>query len=424
MLTIMNDDHQYDCLVAGGGTAGFAAAVTAAKLGLKTLLIEENGYLGGTATGAQISQLMGFAGGEAELPKKGILKDVLEALMKLHGSNGIETIYLCGDKDLDVPVIPYDSEILKKVMEDLVWESGAEVLFHTRIIASETKNGRIEALIIHNEEGLQRIQAPIVIDATFHGSVAAGAGCRWKAGDDSGTLQPGTLMFKMDGVDGERYDQVSQPERERLALQGIARGCLFVNTLLARPLPNGLYYFNMSRTKINPLDTRQWSRAEHESREQVFKISRFFIENVPGFEHAHLVAAGEFTGLRDSRRIMGKYVLKNEDVLESRDFDDGVVKSSYPIDVHDADGVSSKIVRPKKGIFWIPYRSMVTDEAANLILAGRCISTEYEAHACSRVMITCMRLGEAAGLAAALSREQGIQPAELDGRKLKKVLQP
>ena len=139
-MEIKSWEQRYECIVVGGGTAGFAAAVTAAKSGVKTLLIEERGSLGGTATGARIGQLMGFAAGEDKAEKKGIVKEVLERLLAEGGSNGIETIYLCGDPDLDVAVIPYDSEIMKDVMEDLVFESGADVLLHTRVIGTETKD--------------------------------------------------------------------------------------------------------------------------------------------------------------------------------------------------------------------------------------------------------------------------------------------
>ena len=146
------------------------------------------------------------------------------------------------------------------------------------------------------------------------------------------------------------------------------------------------------------------------------------MKSVPGFEKAYLISTGDFTGLRDSRRIQGKYVLTGEDVVEGKLFADPVVRSSYPVDIHDTDGVSSTIVKPKTGVFYIPYHCLVTNEISNLLLAGRCISTDYAAHACIRVMITCMRLGEAAGLAAAESVHLGTAPNALDGRSISKQL--
>ncbi len=409
-------DREFDVIVVGGGTAGFAAAVTAARKGANTLLIEELAYLGGTATGAQISMLMGFAAGEAEAPQRGVLKDVLDGLEAAGGTQGIQTIYLCGREDLDISVIPYESEILKDVIFELVEEAGVHLLLHTRVIGTQVENGVITGLLIHNLQGIQTVKGKIIVDASFHGSVAVNAGCRWASGDANGVLQPGTLMYKMAGVDMERYAQVSQPERKRLACKGIEEGCLYVDNLLARPLPSGTIYSNMSRINVNPLNTAQWSRAEMEARRQVRKISRFFIENIPGFENAHLISTGDFTGLRDSRRILGKYVLTQDDVLEGREFPAPVAKSSYPIDIHDADGVSSTIMKPKTGVFYVPYECLVTDEISNLLIAGRCISADYAAHACIRVMITCMRTGEAAGLAAAESAARNVAPNVLDGR--------
>lgn len=413
---------QYDVIVAGGGTAGFAAAVTAAKAGKSTLLIEENAYLGGTATGAQISQFMGFANDETEESLRGLVSDLLRRLKAAGGSEGMSHIYLSGDKNLGVSVIPYQPDILKDIIDDMITEAGVDVLLHTRVIGAEINHGKISSLQIHNVEGVQSVTGQIIIDATFHGSVAASCGCPWKMGDENGVLQPGTLIYQIAGVDADRYAKVTQPEKAALAQKGLEQGCLYVNNLLARPLPNGIFQSNMSRVRIDPLDTFAWSKAEMEARRQVRRISRFFIENVPGFEHAYLVTTGDFTGLRDSRRILGQYVLSNEDVLEGHEFPDSVAKSSYPIDVHDANGVGSHVVKPKTGVFYIPYRAMTVKEASNLILAGRCISAEHEAHACIRVMITCMRLGEAAGMAASESINRGCEANALDGAILKERL--
>lgn len=413
---------EYDVVVVGGGTAGFAAAASAARRGARTLLLEEKAYLGGTATGAQIGQLMGFADGEAAAPQKGILADVLSGLQAENGTDGIVSIYLCGRKDLEIQVIPYVPETLMRVIHRIVRAAGVEVLLHTRVIGVDTENGSISAVAFHNEQGIQRVRGKVVIDASFHGSVAADAGCRWQAGDENGVLQPGTLMYQMADVNQAAYAACTQPQRKEIALQGIAEGKLFVNNLLARPLPDTMTYCNMGRISVNPLDTRQWSEAEMDSREQIKGISDYFTAHVPGFEKAHLSSTGDFTGLRDSRRILGSYVLKNQDVLEGTEFPDAIARSSYPIDIHDANGVDSIIKKPKTGVFSIPYRAMVTNEISNLILAGRCISTEYEAHACVRVMITCMRMGEAAGLAAAESIRQGVQANKLNGESLKQQL--
>ena len=139
-------ERQFDVIVVGGGTAGFAAAVTAARGGAKTLLIEEKAYLGGTATGAQVSMFMGFADGEPDRPQQGIIKDVMDGLAAAGGTPGIETIYLCGRRDLDIPVIPYESEILKDLIFDLVDQAGVELLLHTRVIGAQVEDGVIQSV--------------------------------------------------------------------------------------------------------------------------------------------------------------------------------------------------------------------------------------------------------------------------------------
>lgn len=411
---------EYDVVVVGGGSAGTAAAVSAAKEGAKVLLLEEMAHLGGTAAGAQIGMYMGFAQGEGYAPQKGMMKEIMEGLLEEKATPGVQTIYLCGKKELDVDVIPYEPEALVRILHRIVKASGADVLLHTRVIGTVTEDGKITEVVFHNEEGIQRVACRTVIDASFHGFVSVDAGCRFKTGDDQGVLQPGTLMYQMTGVAGEVYDNISQPEKVAIAKEGIDAGVLKVNNLLARPLPNGMRYCNMSRLKVDPLNTAQWTDAEMEAHEQVKAISDYFIAHVPGFEKATMTNVAAKTGLRDSRRIMGRYVLKNEDVLEGIPFEDAVVCSSYPIDVHDANGVDSVVKKPKSGVFYIPYRSMVTEEVSNLVLAGRLISTEYEAHASIRVMITCIRLGEVAGMAAAESVKSGVPCNRLDGTLLKK----
>ncbi len=407
----------YDVVVAGGGTAGFAAAVAAAKAGSKVLIIEERAVLGGNSTGGMINMFLGFARGEYAVSTNEVFGEVLQRLIEAGASNGIVTIYINGLRDMDVGAAPYDSDTLKCIMDDMVTEAGAEVLFHTRVIGASMAGSQIESILIHNSQGIRRVKAKVFIDATFHGSLAVEAGCRWEMGDPSGNLQPGTLMYTLAGVDQDKYSRVTQEERTALAYRGIEEGVLNVDALRARPLPNGLLYCNMSRVIVNPLDPFAWSRAEMEGRKQVQKIHRFFSQNVPGFEQAVMVSTGQFLGLRDSRRVIGTYILKKDDIVEGTRFEDAVAASSYPIDIHDVNGYSCSFTRPKNGNFYVPYRAMVTG-VRNLILAGRCISADYEAHACIRVMVTCMRIGAAAGLAAYESIARSVDANQLDGRIL------
>lgn len=415
-IKVYGEIGHYDVVVVGGGTSGCAAAVSAADRGMNTLLIEEAAYLGGTATGGLISMFMGFSDRENLDKQEGFIGEVFNGLKEENATQGVNTVYLCGKKELAVPVIPYEAEALKRVLHRMVLKRHITVMLHTRMIqVIMDKEGRIEKILVHNVNGIQAVEAEVVIDASFHGNVAFEAGCDYEVGDLEGMLQPGSLMYKMAGVDQEIYNQVSQEEKEAIAMKGIEEGCLYVNNLLARPLPDGTMYSNMSRIQVNPFEIFQWTEAEMKAREQVKDISNFFIKNVSGFQNAVLCETGAFTGLRDSRRIKGQYTLTGKDVLEGKEFSDAIAESSYPIDIHDTNGISSRIIKPKKGYFQIPFRSMVTKNVKNLIVVGRCISADYEAHACIRVMVTCMRTGEAAGVAAAESVNLNVSVNQLDG---------
>lgn len=413
----------FDVVVAGGGTAGFAAAASAAEAGARTLVIEEKAYLGGTSTGGMISQFMGFRDDERNETQEGVFGETLRRLIEEGASDGIRTIHLSGRRDMGVSAAPYDSEVLKLVMDRMAAEAGAEVLLHTRVVSLAMDGDAPDAishLVIHNIQGLQRVQAKVYVDATFHGSIAAEAGCAWTIGDEDGAIQPGTLVYKTAGVDADAYAALSGHERKALARRGVASGKMLFDSIIARPLPDGTIYASMGRVHVNPLDARSLSEAERAGREQVRSIASFFAEEVPGFGRSRVVAAGDFLGLRDSRRILGQYVLTKDDIVEGTEFPDSVASSSYPIDIHNMDTETSTLVKPARGVYHIPFRCMVGN-VRNLVTAGRCISADYHAHACIRVMVTCMRIGEAAGIAAAESAAQGVDVNRLDGSLIRRI---
>ena len=412
----------YDTVVIGGGLSGVAAAVAAAKEGMNTLLVDEKAALGGTAGGAGIGLALGLADADNENNIKGVLKDLIKRLWERSAAGPIETYYMCNREDLGVQALNYDPVALKEVLDDMAQDAGVHVLLHTREIAAHVENGKITAIALHNVAGISQVSANVFIDASFHGSLAVDAGCRWESGDPNGVLQPGTLVYFTDGVDTKTFDEFSPEKRVELAGEGIAEGKLVVKNIISRPLPNGVYQTNMGRVAVNPMDAFQWSEAERTGRRQSRNISNFFHDRVPGFSESRMVGTAEFLGLRDSRRIMGKYILKGSDVLEGVKFPDAIARSSYPVDIHDTTGNSSVLKKPKTGEYFIPYRSLVANEVDNLLLAGRCISADYEAHSALRVMLTCLRIGEAAGTASAECKRRNVTPAEVDGEALSKKL--
>ena len=411
---------EYEVVVIGGGTAGFAASIASARTGARTLVIEEQAFLGGMSTGGMISQFMGFTNSEDE-PLKGIVGEMLDRMAALNSTTGVETIYLGGRKDADVKAAPYNSEVLKYVMDEMVVESGAEILFHTKVIDVFTEGSDIAGILISKDGAEQIVRSKVYIDATFHGYIGIKAGIPLQPDFNINDLQPASLMFKMANVDEQSFGSLTKDEKNALAKKGISEGNLFIDNVLARPLGRGVFYHNMSRLCANPLDSTEWSKNEIQGRNQVSKISRFLIENVRGFENAILVSMGSFLGLRDSRRLLGKYTLTGKDIMKGTKFQDSVVSSSYPVDIHDATGFGYTFVKPDSGVFYIPFRCMI-GEINNLMFTGRCISADKDAHGSVRVMVTCMRLGEAAGIASADSIKSGTDINKYDGTLLYKNL--
>ena len=409
----------YDVVVAGGGTAGFAAGASAARCGLKTLIVEEMACLGGTSTAGGVGVFFGFERGEETENLTGIVGDVMRGLIQKKGCDGIHTVYCLGLKAMDVPAAQYNDDLLKIVMDEIVHESGAQVLFHTRFIAVDMEEGKIRHLIIHNSKGIQRVASKVFIDASFHASVAADAGVPCMQGNTEGELQPGTLMYKTGNVDFAQYEAFPVSQRRKLAAEGLASGDMVVNFLLARQLQNTTVFHNQTRIPVNPLDPENWSEGERVAREQVLRVSKWWFTNVPGFQDAYLSSISPVMGLRDSRRIVGKFVLTGEELMKGEHYPDTVASSSYPIDVHHRDGNrENTLIRPAAGVFHVPYRCLITREVDNLLVVGRCISADDIAHAALRVTITCMRTGEAAGRAAKAALDAGIPVNELDGNVL------
>ncbi|MEO9170708.1 MAG: FAD-dependent oxidoreductase, partial [Candidatus Baltobacteraceae bacterium] len=298
--------------------------------------------------------------------------------------------------------------------------------------------------------GERSYSASVVIDATADAYVADSAGVPTQQGDERGRVQPASLMFRMSHVDLSRtssylrthVDQMrsSLKAHERTAHSLTAVAGLYdlwhqaqVDGLV--DIPRELVSFfispyddevtvNMTRvTNIDPLDPDDLTSAEIEARLQVMQLVTFFKERVPGFERARLAATGTQVGIRESRRIEGRYTLTADDVLRARHFDDAVARSAYPIDIHNPSGSGTTTHRLAPGASYeIPFRCLVPVNREQLLVAGRCISTTHEALASTRLTPTVMTLGQAAGTAAALATQRGVRVGEVDSQTLRSML--
>ena len=437
--------RECDVLVVGGGNAGCAAALAAARTGARVLLVERYGFLGGTATASMVGPWMTFHAG-AERIVGGIAQEIVDRLVQRGGSPG----HVHDASDYVPTITPFDPEIHKALLFEMMGESGVRLLLHAWFLDARVVDGRVTLARFATVGGVVEISARCTIDATADAYVAASAGVPTQQGDACGRVQPASLMFRVSHVDlaalsayvRQRPEQMRSTlkthERTPEALTAVAGLYELWESARARgavDVPRELVSFfatpyadevtvNMSRvTGIDPLDPDDITRAEIEARAQVMQLFAFLRDDVPGFSRARIAATATQIGVRESRRIVGEYTLTADDVLAARTFDDAVARSAYPIDIHNPSGSGTTTHRlPAGAAYEIPYRCLVPAGVDDLLVAGRCVSTTHEALASTRLTPTVMTLGQAAGTAAALAVREHVTPRALDPRVLRERL--
>ena len=401
-------------LVAGGGPAGLAAAVAAARRVMATVLVERYGFLGGMATAGLVNPFMMWDPGQEPLVG-GIFQEMLDRLSAKGGFSS--------------PRQPnaFDPEAFKVAADEMCAEARVQVRLHTLLTAVSKKGNRISSAATESKSGRKAWRARVFIDCTGDADLACRAGvpCDIGRGED-GLTQPMTLNFRMAGVEVERMPSGAEINRRYDAAKAGGRvHCPRENVLFFHTLQPDVVHFNTTRvTGKSGVDSHDLTSAEIEARRQTQELVRFLVSEIAGFEHAYLQQTAAQIGVRESRRIRGEYALTAEDVLGGRKFADGIARCSYPIDIHSPTGAGTVIRGVPEGDYYeIPYRCLVPVGVDNLLVAGRCVSATHEAQASLRVMPQCFAMGEAAGVAASLAIERSILPREVDAGELRAILE-
>ncbi|MEK4250553.1 FAD-dependent oxidoreductase [Paenibacillus sp. FSL W7-1287] len=413
----------YDVVVLGGGPAGITAAISAARNGASTLLVERYGFLGGMSTAALVYPWMTFHSSAGEQVIKGLAQEIIDRLQARNGSPG----HLRDTIGFTFSLTPYHPEIYKVVAYEMLQEAGAEVLLHTSAIDVFTENETIKHVVVNNKSGTTKVSGNFFVDATGDADIAYMSGAPWEQGNSNQKVQPMTMKFRMKGVQLNKVKQYIKENQDQFyektmfdqlddipltSIAGFYR--LWEQAKLSIPREGVLFFagpaadevlINVSRVSgLDPTNAADLTKAEYEGRKQVLELEQFFKQYVPGFEHASVSEVGSQIGVRETRRIIGHYVLNGIDVLDARRFPDVIARSGYPIDIHNPEGkgITANFIR-EGGAYDIPYRCLIPQKVSNLLLAGRCISTTHEAQATTRLTPSCMAIGQAAGTAAAIA---------------------
>lgn len=419
--------HGVDVLVAGGGPAGVAAAVACARLGRSVLLAEWNGALGGLGTLGMVPAFCPMTDGETLLVR-GIGQEVVERV-RAAGGTGPD------DKPEKWDWIPFHPEALKRVYDDMVVETGAILRLNTAVVDIMKFGDKIACAVLTGREGPYAVEASIFIDATGDATLSLAAGADTELGENGETMPP-SLCANFAGVDWEKYKK-ERPNVKKLYKKAIDEGAIETpdpHLVGAKAIGRTLSGLNINHVcGINGADDADLTRGLVTGRKQLPEFLKFYRDYVPGFENAELAASAGLLGVRETRRVIGDYVLNIEDFKARRKFDDDIGLYNYPVDIHPsslAKEDQEKFEREFHGEFkmgrgesyGIPYRSLIVKGSSNLLVAGRCFSTDRMVQSSARVMPACWLTGQAAGTAAALCAQNALPPRGLDADTLRATL--
>jgi hypothetical protein len=416
----------FDVVVLGGGPAGIAAAAMAARVGAQVLLVERYGFLGGMGTAAGVTNFCGLHAnvhGTIRQVVHGIADDLLKRMRALDGLNEPHLIFG------KIHAQAYDMSAFKCAADALLVDAGVDLLFHALAAGvARADDGRIETLFVETKSGRFAIRGRVFIDCSGDGEIAHRAGVPMEKGDEHGNLLYPTLMFRVGNVDAERAADAWRTIPQLMDAAEASGDFHFPRRgAIVRPQKHP-YEWRVNVTQLrNPdgsatdgTDARSLSAGELEGRRQIVDYLRFLRARVPGFEAAYALDIAPQLGIRETRRLIGEYRLRGEDVLTCASFDDAIGVNGWPLEKHVAGDVEWgwPPIPQSRGYSQLPYRMLLPRRATaggadNLLLAGRCASMTHDGHSAARVSGACFAMGQAAGAAAALALQAGCSVHEL-----------
>jgi hypothetical protein len=420
---------EYEVVVLGGGPAGIAAAVAAARAGRRTLLIERYGFLGGMGTAAGVTNFCGLHAnvfGQMHRVVQGIASDLLGRIDRLGGLNAPHLIFG------KILAQAYDTAAYKIAADDLLAAHKVDILFHALgagVAMHDEK--RINALMVETKAGRQAVTANIFIDCSGDGNLSAWAGARFEVGDNNGSMLYPSMMFRLNGIDPEKAGEAWRTIPELMEKAEAAGTHRFPRkAAIVRPQRSQIEwrvnFTQLARadgTAINGLEPDDLTRGEIDGRRQAVDAFNF-LRTVPGFEKSYIVDLPPQLGIRETRRIVGGHMLSGEDVLGCAAFEDSIGVNGWPIESHIAGDVIFKFppIPQSRGFNELPYRMLTPEGLDNLLVAGRCASMTHDGQSAARVSGACFAMGEAAGAAAALALGGNTNPRDIAVEKLQQAL--
>jgi FAD dependent oxidoreductase len=412
-----------DVLVVGGGTAGFGAAVAAARTGLDVCLFEASSKVGGVM--AFCPGMPWGAGYPCDVPVGGLMSELAGRLYAMDPPQAAKRP--CALANFG-PEIQYDHDVATLTMFEMLEQAGVRTHLNTTALAPLMDGDRIVAVDYFDRHGAHRIAPKIVIDCSGDGDISAQSGVPFTRGDGAGNMMGVTLSFTMVNADWARVFAENDPYFRRFAAKGIAEGRLHPDLhqlYLMRSFHKDTVFCNSVVIRgVDGTDPMQVSRAAQEGRRRCHQLARFLVADVPGFENARMTGLGPTVGVRETRKLEGMLQVSGADLAAGRKFPDGIVACDNPIDdVMRGSAMTHEAIVEGGDFYTIPFRALVPKKIANLMFAGRIISADATAFASVRGMPQCMAMGQATGTAAAMALADGVPVQKLDLDRLVAELQ-